>query len=207
MESIVIGIAGGSGSGKTTLCRKVIEAAGEHTVLLFQHDAYYHDLSRMPVPDPARINYDHPASLETALCAEQLARLRGGESVLQPVYDFSTHRRMLELRKLEARPVILVEGILALAEASLRELMDLRVFVDADADIRILRRMERDIVERGRSLESVRDQYYGTVRPGYEQFVAPSKVWADIIVPRGGENSVAVEAILGFIRGRLQSRI
>jgi uridine kinase len=198
-SSIVIGVAGGSGSGKTTLCHRVIERMGGGQVLLFQHDAYYHDLARMPVPDPVRINYDHPDSLETSLCAAQLADLRRGNSIAQPVYDFSTHRRTAETRLLEPVPVILVEGILVLAEAALREYMDLKVFVDAEADVRILRRMERDINERGRSLASVRDQYYHTVRPSYEQFIAPSKQHADLIVPRGGENDAAVEVIVAFI--------
>lgn len=204
--SIVIGVAGGSGSGKTTLCRRVITRLGEDQVLLFQHDAYYHDLARMPVPDPSRINYDHPDSLETSLCAEQLAALRQGQSVEQPVYDFSTHRRTAETRLLEPLPVILVEGILVLAEATLREHMDLKVFVDAEADVRILRRMERDISERGRTLASVRDQYYHTVRPSYEQFIAPSKQHADLIVPHGGENDAAVEVIVAFIEKAVSAK-
>ncbi len=203
MRITTIGIAGGSGSGKTTLCHNIVAELGPDVVLLFQHDAYYHDLTDMPIPDPARINYDHPDSLETSLCAEHLRVLRGGGSIEQPVYDFSTHRRTAERRKLEARPVILVEGILVLAEAQLREAMDLRVFVDADADVRILRRVERDICERGRSIASVRDQYYNTVRPSYEQFIAPSKMHADLVVPRGGENPLAVESIVAFIRARM----
>lgn len=203
MRITTIGIAGGSGSGKTTLCHNIVAELGPDVVLLFQHDAYYHDLTDMPIPDPARINYDHPDSLETSLCAEHLRVLRGGGGIEQPVYDFSTHRRTAERRKLEARPVILVEGILVLAEAQLREAMDLRVFVDADADVRILRRVERDICERGRSIASVRDQYYNSVRPSYEQFIAPSKVHADLVVPRGGENPLAVESIVAFIRARM----
>jgi uridine kinase len=196
--SLVLGVAGGSGSGKTTLCHRIIERLGPDRVLLFQHDAYYHDLARMPVPDPARINYDHPESLETPLCAAQLVELRAGRAVEQPVYDFSTHRRGSGTRSLAPRPVILVEGILVLAEAALREQMDLKIFVDADADVRILRRMERDITERGRTIASVCDQYYHTVRPSYEQFVAPSRRHADIIVPHGGENEAAVEVIVAF---------
>jgi uridine kinase len=203
MRITTIGIAGGSGSGKTTLCHNIVAELGPDVVLLFQHDAYYHDLTDMPIPDPARINYDHPDSLQTSLCAEHLRVLRGGGSVEQPVYDFSTHRRTAECRVLEARPVILVEGILVLAEAQLREAMDLRVFVDADADVRILRRVERDICERGRSIASVRDQYYNSVRPSYEQFIAPSKVHADLVVPRGGDNPLAVESIVAFIRARM----
>ncbi len=196
---LVIGVAGGSGSGKTTLCRRIVERFGEDRVLLFQHDAYYHDLAHMPVPDPARINYDHPASLETALCADHLAQLRRGAAIAQPVYDFSTHRRTTETRQIAPHPVLLVEGILVLAEPALRAQMDLKIFVDADADICILRRMERDINERGRSLASVRDQYYQTVRPGFEQFVAPSKQYADIVIPRGGENDAAVDVVAAYI--------
>jgi len=202
-KRVVIGIAGGSGSGKTTLCARVIERLGEERVLLFQHDAYYFDLSRMPVPDPARINYDHPSSLETELCAAHLRELQQGRSVAQPVYDFSTHRRTPETRLLEPRPVILVEGILVLAEPALREHMDLKVFVDADADVRILRRMERDIGERGRTLSSVRDQYYSTVRPSYEQFVAPSRRHADLIIPHGGQNHAAVDVIATYLESRM----
>jgi uridine kinase len=204
MNTTVIGIAGGSGSGKTTLARHIIGMLGEENVTLFQHDAYYFDLSDMPVPDPARINYDHPDSLDTSLCAVQLAALRRGDEIEQPAYDFSTHRRMPTSRRLSPKPVILVEGILVLAEVLLRDQMDLRVFVDADADIRILRRAERDVNERGRTLASVREQYCATVRPGYEQFVAPSRQYADIVIPRGGENPPAVEAIVAYIRARME---
>lgn len=206
MQPIVIGIAGGSGSGKTTFARGIIDALGAGTVLLFQHDAYYHDLARMPDPDPARINYDHPASLETDLCVAQLAALVRGEHVAQPVYDFSTHRRRSDTTPLAPHPVILVEGILVLAEPALREAMDLRVFVDAEPDIRLLRRMERDITHRGRTVQSVRDQYYATVRPMYEQFVAPSKAHADLIVPHGGQNRRALDVVAGWLRARLATR-
>ncbi len=205
MNSIVIGIAGGSGSGKTTLCERIMSRLGDAQVMLFQHDAYYHDLERMPVPDPSCINYDHPDSLETSLCAAHLRELRSGASIQQPVYDFSTHRRLNDLRTIAPRPVILLEGILVLAEPTLRELMDLRVFVDADADVRILRRVVRDVSERGRTIDSVREQYYGTVRPMYDQFVAPSRQYADIVVPRGGDNPLAVEAIVGFILCRMDA--
>jgi uridine kinase len=204
MKSTVIGIAGGSGSGKTTFARHIIGMLGEEKVTLFQHDAYYHDFADMPESDRAGINYDHPDSLDTSLCALQLAALRRGEDVDQPAYDFSTHRRMKASRRLSSTPVILVEGILVLAEAALRDQMDLRIFVDADADIRILRRAERDVNERGRTLASVREQYCATVRPGYEQFVAPSRQYADIVIPRGGENPQAVEAVAAFVRARME---
>lgn len=201
-RAIVVGIAGASGSGKTTLCTRIIERLGVDRVLLFQHDAYYHDLSRMPVPDPARIDYDHPDSIETDLCAAHLAALRAGTPVEQPVYDFSTHRRRTETRRLEPRPLLLVEGILVLAEPVLRAQMDLRIFVDTDADICILRRVERDVVERGRTLASVREQYLATVRPGFERFVAPSRRFADLIVPYHGENAAAVDVVAGYVAGR-----
>jgi uridine kinase len=201
LNPVVVGLAGGSGSGKTTLARRLIERLGTRTVLLFQHDAYYIDLGLMPDPDPSHINYDHPDALETSLCAAQLEDLRHGRPVEQPVYDFSTHRRTATTRRLDPHPIILVEGILVLAEEELRSKMDLKVFVDAEPDVRLLRRMERDIHQRGRSLESVRDQYYATVRPMYEQFVAPSRRYADIIVPHGGENSVALSVLVGYLEG------
>ena len=203
MHTVTIGIAGGSGSGKTTLAQRIMDGLGESTVLLFQHDAYYFDLGRMPDPDPARINYDHPESLETELCVAHLRALKRGEQIRQPVYDFSTHRRLSETRRLEPRPVILVEGILVLAEETLRAEMDLRVYVDADADICLLRRMERDITVRGRSVQSVRDQYYSSVRPMFDRFVAPSRQFADVIVPRGGKNAVAQSLIVGYLKNRL----
>ncbi len=207
MKPIIIGIAGGSGSGKTTLAVNIIRHFPTGTVLLFQHDAYYYDLSFMPDPNPANINYDHPDSLETALCVRHLQSLKNGEEVLQPIYDFSTHRRLTETKVLEPLPIIIVEGILVLAEPTLREEMDIRVYVDAEPDIRLLRRMERDIMTRGRSVTSVRDQYYATVRPMFEQFVAPSKKHADIIVPHGGENQIATEIIVGFLDGELKKRM
>lgn len=204
MKSTVIGIAGGSGSGKTTFARNVIGLLGEEMVTLFQHDAYYCDFADISEADRATINFDHPDSLDTALCARHLALLRQGKAIEQPVYDFSTHARRAEHRHVPARPVILVEGILVLADALLRDQMDLRIFVDADADMRILRRAERDVTERGRTLTSVREQYCATVRPMYEQFVAPSRQYADLVVPRGGENPLAVEAVAAFIHARME---
>jgi len=205
MQPIIIGIAGGSGSGKTTLANRIIEKLTSDIVLLVQHDAYYYDLSVMPDPNPANINYDHPNSLETTLCVDHLHKLKHGERVQQPLYDFSTHKRRRESRPLEPKPIILVEGILVLVEESLRAELDLKVFVDAEPDIRLLRRMERDITVRGRTVQSVRDQYYSTVRPMYEKFIAPSKQYADIIIPHGGENTVAQDVLIGALKHRLAS--
>lgn len=205
-QPLVVGIAGGSGSGKTTLARNLISRFGEGVALLFQHDAYYFDLALMPDPNPTNINYDHPESLETSLCVQHLRTLKEGKAVEQPQYDFSTHRRRDSTTALAPHPIIIVEGILVLAERTLREEMDLRVYVDADPDIRLLRRMERDITTRGRTVQSVRDQYYATVRPMFEQFVAPSKTHADIIVPHGGENVLATRILCGFMREELRAR-
>jgi len=205
MQPIIIGIAGGSGSGKTTLANRIIEKLTSDIVLLVQHDVYYYDLSLMPDPNPANINYDHPNSLETKLCVDHLHKLQHGERVQQPLYDFSTHKRRRETRPLEPKPIILVEGILVLVEESLRTELDLKVFVDAEPDIRLLRRLERDITVRGRTVQSVRDQYYATVRPMYEKFIAPSKQYADIIIPHGGENTVAQDVLIGTLKHRLAS--
>lgn len=203
MNPMVIGIAGASGSGKTTLVHHIIESLPEGTALHFQHDAYYRDLDDMPESDPAKINYDHPSSLETALCAEQLQSLKRGESVEQPIYDFSTHRRMQETLRLDPKAVIIVEGILVLADELLRREMDLKIFVDTDPDICLLRRIERDMSERGRSLQSVRDQYYATVKPMFEEFVETSKKYSDLIVPYNAQNSMAEQVIICFIRHAL----
>jgi uridine kinase len=204
MKCIVVGIAGGSGSGKTTLARRVAERLGEGRVLLFQHDAYYRDHPELTLDERARINYDHPDALDGALCVEQLRALKRGDAVEQPVYDFSAHRRAAETRRLEPRPVILVEGILVLADAALRAEMDLRVFADAPADLRLLRRLERDMTERGRSIASVRDQYLATVRPMHEAFVAPGMAYADLVVPCERDNPTAVGALADCIEAMLR---
>lgn len=204
MDSIVVGIAGGSGSGKTTLAGRVAERLGAERVLHFQHDAYYRDHPELSLDERARINYDHPEALDGALCVAQLRALKGGAAVDQPVYDFSAHRRREETRRLEPRPVILVEGILVLADEALRAEMDLRVFAAAAADLRLLRRMERDMTERGRSVESVRAQYLATVRPMHEAFVEPSMAWADLVVPCERENPAAVRAVAACVEAMLR---
>jgi uridine kinase len=202
---LVIGIAGGSGSGKTTIARSVVESIGREAVVLIQHDAYYREQSHLPVEERAKVNYDHPDSLETGLLVEHLRTLTAGGPVQRPVYDFTVHNRSRETVFVEPKPVILVEGILVLYEPSLRDLMDLKIYIDTDSDLRIVRRLERDIKERGRSFDSVRDQYLHTVRPMHLQFVEPSKRYADIVIPEG-YNLGAVGTVISMIRDVLRNR-
>ncbi len=202
MRPLVIGIAGGTGSGKTTVARRLAEAVPESVVIL-EHDGYYRDRSDLSFEERSSLNFDHPDSLETNLLIEHLEALRAGRGVDAPVYDFASHRRHTEPRRIEATPVIIVEGILVLAEARLRALFDIKVFVDTDADIRVFRRIRRDLEQRKRDFTSVREQYYGTVRPMHLQFVEPSKRWADVILPEGGENQVALDLIISKLRSVL----
>jgi len=197
---VVVGVAGGSGSGKTTVVQEIIRSLGSDQVSCIQHDSYYHDRSDVPVDERVNINYDHPDALETPLLAEHLTQLLAGRTVEVPVYDFNHHTRRAETVPVRPRPAIIVEGILILADKQLRELMDIKVFVDADADLRIMRRIERDISERGRSLESIIRQYLQSVRPMHLEFVEPSKRYADIILPEGGYNRVAVDMLVTKIR-------
>jgi uridine kinase len=197
---VIIGIAGGSGSGKSTLLEKMIHALGSGTVTVIDHDAYYRDLSHMSLAERTEVNFDHPNTLETDLLVEHLDRLLDGQAVDKPVYDFSRHTRSGDFERLEPRPVIIVEGILVLTDPELVDRMDIKLFVDTEDDIRLARRIRRDINERGRTLESVLDQYESTVRPMFIQFVEPTKRLADIIIPRGGHNDVALDLILTKIR-------
>lgn len=200
---LVIGVAGGTGSGKTTVARKIAEAMPLGSVSSIEHDAYYRDFRRLSPEERAGINFDHPDSLETSLLIDHLTRLRAWESVEVPLYDFKTHSRLPETRRIEPTPLIVVEGILVFVEQALRDLLDIRVFVDTDADIRVFRRIRRDIEQRGRTFESVREQYYRTVRPMHLQFVEPSKRWAHLILPEGGDNTVALDLILARLRSAL----
>lgn len=193
---LIIGIAGGTGSGKTTVAHKLAAALSDGRCATLEHDAYYWDRSGMSNEDRDHVNYDHPEALESELLARHLSELRAGRAVEAPIYDFTTHTRSSETRRVHAAPVIIVEGILVLVEAVLREQMDIKIFVDTDADIRVFRRIRRDIEQRGRSFASVRDQYYTFVRPMHLQFVEPSKRWADLIIPEGGDNRVALDVIL-----------
>jgi len=200
MHSLVIGVAGGTGSGKTTVADEIVRRVGREHILVLTHDRYYHDLSRWTAGERARHNFDHPEALETPLMVRHLERLRRGEPTELPVYDFSRHVRLQETERAEPRRVILVEGILVLAEAGLREQMDIKIFVDTPPDIRFIRRLQRDIRERGRTVEGVVEQYLETVRPMHDEFVEPSKRWADVIIPEGGHNVVALDLVISRIR-------
>lgn len=193
---VLVGVAGGSGSGKTTVVREILHRLRPDRVSVVHHDAYYRDFAHLPPDQRATINFDHPESLETELLHDHLEALLRGESVETPVYDFTTHTRTAATIRVIPTDVIIVDGILVLAEARLRKLMDIRIFVDTDADLRFIRRLARDIEERGRTLDSVVQQYLGSVRPMHLDFVEPSKRWADVIIPEGGENRVAIDMVV-----------
>ena len=201
MPSIVIGVAGGSGSGKTTVVRRIVGALGNAHVTVLEHDRYYRDRNDLRLEERAALNYDHPDSLETDLLVQHLHRLRAGQSVDAPAYDFARYARQPITETIVPRRAIIVEGILIYTDAALRALMDVKVFVDTDDDTRFIRRLQRDIGERGRTVQSVIDQYLGTVKPMHLEFVEPSKRYADIIVPQGGHNAVAIDMLLTLIRG------
>ncbi|MBK7583864.1 MAG: uridine kinase [Myxococcales bacterium] len=196
----IVGVAGGTGSGKTTVARALTAGLPDGAATLLEHDSYYRDRPDISYEERSALNFDHPDSLETELLVEHLDALRRGEAVEVPAYDFSTHRRRAERHKILPAPVIAVEGILVFADERLRQRFDLKVFVDTDADIRVFRRIRRDLEQRGRTFQSVRDQYYSSVRPMHLQFVEPSKRWADVIVPEGGKNSVAIELLVSKLK-------
>ncbi len=200
MKPIVIGIAGGTGSGKTTVTRKLIDRLHLDDLIIIQHDSYYKDVSKFRGKSIDEINFDHPAALDTSLLVKHLKSLKGHRSIRKPIYDFTTYRRLSEKEVVHPRSVIIVEGILIFVQKELRDLMDIKIFVDTDADERLLRRLRRDIMERGRTLESVMEQYMATVKPMHLEFVEPSKMWADVIVPKGGENQVAIDLISARIK-------
>jgi uridine kinase len=196
----VIGVAGGSGSGKTTVVRKILASLPEDHVTVIEHDRYYRDRQDLRLEERAALNYDHPDALETDLLVAHLTDLRAGRPVQVPVYDFARYARTASTQTLEPRPTIIVEGILIYTDARLRQLMDIKVFVDADGDDRFIRRLRRDVAERGRTLDSVVDQYLNTVKPMHLEFVEPSKRYADIVIPIGGHNPVAIDMMLSVIR-------
>ncbi len=207
MRPIVIGVAGGTGSGKTTVANEILERVGTEHITYIPHDAYYRDLSHLSPEQRSQVNYDHPNSLETELLIEHLKKLRAGQTVEIPIYDFTTHTRKQQTRRVEPGPVVLVEGILVFSEPNLRALFDVKLYVDTDADVRFIRRLQRDIEERGRSVQSVCEQYLSTVRPMHLEFVEPSKRYANVIIPEGGFNEVAIEMVASRIRGMLAERL
>lgn len=202
---LVIAIAGGSGSGKTTVANVILDSVGSHRIAYLPHDAYYRDLADLPYNQRIQVNFDHPDSLETELLMEHIKLLKSWRTVELPVYDFSRHTRTKETNRVMPKRVIIVEGILILAEAKLRELFDIKIFVDTDADLRFIRRLERDISERSRTMDNVIRQYTTTVRPMHLEFVEPSKRYADIIIPEGGLNAVALDMVVARVEALLQA--
>jgi uridine kinase len=200
MLPTVIGVAGGSGSGKTTVVRRIVDSLGPEQVVVLEHDRYYRDRKDLRLEERAALNYDHPDSLETDLLVEHVRALKAGQAVDVPLYDFTRHARRPDVQRYQPRRAIIVEGILIFSEPALRDLMDVKVFVDADADTRFIRRMQRDVAERGRTLDSVVEQYLATVKPMHFEFVEPSKRYADLIIPLGGHNTVAIDLMLSLVR-------
>jgi len=197
---LLIGIAGGTGSGKSTVARKIADGLPADSVAVIDHDSYYRDRSDLTYEARSHLNFDHPDALDNDLLVQHLESLRSGSGVDVPIYDFKTHARLAERRRVEPPRILIVEGILVFVEERVRQLLDVKIFVDTDADIRVFRRIRRDLEQRGRSFQQVREQYYATVRPMHLQFVDPSKRWADLIVPEGGDNHIAIDLILGKLR-------
>jgi uridine kinase len=204
MQPLVLGIAGGTGSGKSTVAESIVAALPPGTAAILEHDAYYRDQSGRSAEERASTNYDHPDALETELLVLHLRELRGGRPVEIPEYDFRRHLRRPETRRVEPMPIVVVEGILVLADPRLREQMDIKIFVDTDPDIRVFRRIRRDMEQRGRSFAQIREQYYRTVRPMHLLYVEPCRRHADLIVPEGGENHVALDLIIGRLLHQLR---
>jgi len=203
MKPLIIGVAGGTGSGKTTVASRILDRVGAEHITYIAHDAYYRDLSHLPERLRAQVNFDHPDALETELLVEHLKRLRDEEPVEIPIYDFTTHTRTDRTQRVEVASVVIVEGILVFVEPDLRNLFDVKIYIDTDADVRFIRRLRRDIEERGRSVESVCEQYLSTVRPMHLEFVEPSKRYADVIIPEGGFNEVAIGMVAARIKDML----
>jgi uridine kinase len=203
VSPLVLGIAGGSGSGKSTISRSILEALPNGAGVLLEQDHYYRAQGHLPFEERERVNYDHPDALELDLLIGHLDALRAGRSISRPTYDFAHHDRAKTATKIEPAPVIVVEGILVLADERLRARFDVKVFVDTDADIRLMRRIRRDLEQRGRSFAQIRKQYYETVRPMHLAFVEPTKRFADVIIPEGGQNRVALDLILSHVRARV----
>lgn len=197
---VTIGVAGGTGSGKSTFSNALLEQIGQRGIAYLPHDRYYKNINHIPLHERRLRNFDHPNALDTHLLIQNLRDLQEGQATEVPIYDFREHKRMQETERVEAQPILLVEGILIFAEPRLRDLFDVKIFVDADADVRFIRRLRRDIAERGRTVESVIEQYMKTVRPMHLEFVEPSKRYADVIVPVGGYNTVAIDMLADRVR-------
>ena len=206
MRPITLGVAGGTGSGKTTVALRILERVGFDRVAYVSHDSYYRNASDLPPAERGELNFDHPNSLDNDLLVEHLASLQANKAIEVPIYDFKTDSRTPETRHIDPQPVILLEGILIFADKRLREMMDVKLFIDTDADMRFIRRLQRDINERGRSVESVIQQYLRTVRPMHLEFVEPSKRYADVIIPEGGFNEVAIEMVAARLRALVDHR-
>lgn len=204
---MIIGISGGTGSGKTTVARRILENVSDEQIVFLQQDSYYRNLGDMPVELRHQINFDHPDALDNELFVNHVKALRAGETIAMPVYDFAKHQRKVESVRIVPKPILIIEGILVFVDAALRALMDVKIFVDTDDDLRFIRRLQRDVKERGRSVESVIKQYLETVRPMHRQFVEPSKRYADVIIPEGGHNEVGIDLISGKIRTKLQEEL
>lgn len=204
---MIIGICGGTGSGKTTLARKIIETVGRENVVLVEQDSYYRNLGDMPLDERRLANFDHPDSIDSELLMNHLKRLKSGDSIEMPIYDFKTHTRSLETEHIKPKPAIIVEGILIFSESRILELLDVRVFVDTPDDVRFIRRLQRDISERGRTVESVVAQYFATVRPMHLEFVEPSKRHADIIIPERANTEIGIDFICSRIREELSREL
>ena len=207
MRSIIIGVAGGTASGKTTVADAILGRVGGDRIAYIQHDSYYRDLSHLPLEERRKLNFDHPDALETKLLVRHLQQLQAGQPIEVPTYDFATYQRRDETRRVEPRRVILVEGILIFVDRELREMMDVKLYVDTDSDLRFIRRLQRDIKERDRTLETVINQYLNTVRPMHLEFVEPSKRYADVIIPAGGFNEAAIQMIVARIQGMLEGEV
>ena len=201
---LIIGIAGGTGSGKSTVVRKIVENLGEKEVVVLPQDSYYKDSSHVPVEERQNINFDHPDAFEWSLLAKHVADLRNGKCIEQPIYSYLTCTRQAETIHIEPREVIIIEGILALCDEELRQMMDLKVFVDADADERLIRVIQRDIIERGRTAEDVMKRYVKVLKPMHNQFIEPCKRYADLIVPEGGNNQVAIDILTMYVKKNLK---
>ena len=205
--SLIIGICGGTGSGKTTVANRILESVSADEVVFIQQDSYYRNINDLPLDYRNIANFDHPDALDNDLLVNHVRRLKAGEGVELPLYDFKTSTRMNDTRRVESKPIVIVEGILIFSDPRLLEQMDIKVFVDTPDDVRFIRRLRRDLAERGRTVESVIEQYIGTVRPMHQQFVEPSKRHADVIIPEGGHNLVSIDLLSGKIRERLASAL